>query len=108
MTLTSVETEAAEARVDGEDLADGEDEVLAIDLAEAAAADGDLVVAGLEEGGGVVAIGVGGDGAGDPGVGVVTTTVALGTTAPAESVTVPVMLPAPEVWPEAGRRHRRQ
>ena len=49
--------------VDGEDLADGEDEVLAIDLAEAAAADDDLIVAGLEEGGGVGAVGVGGDGA---------------------------------------------
>ena len=31
-----------------------------------------------------------------------TTTVALGTAAPDESVTVPLMLPLPEVWAESG------
>ena len=40
-----------EGDVDGEDLAYGEDEVLAVDLAEAVAAGGYLVVSGKEEGG---------------------------------------------------------
>ena len=71
VTLISVATEAGgKGGVDGEDLAYGEDEVLAVDLAEAAAAEDDLVVAGLQEGGVVVAVGVRGEGTGDAGVGV--------------------------------------
>ena len=71
VTLTSVSTApAGERGVYGEHLTDGEDEVLAVDLAEAAAAEDDLVVAGLEEGSVVLAGGVGGDAAGDAGVSV--------------------------------------
>ena len=56
--------------VDGEDLAYGEDEVLAVDFAEAAAAGADLIVSGKQEGGSEGAITVGGEGAGDSGVGI--------------------------------------
>ena len=59
-----------EGGVDGEDLADGEDEVLAVDLAEGAAAEDDLIVAGLEEGGAVLAVVVGEERARDAGVGI--------------------------------------
>jgi hypothetical protein len=56
--------------VDREDLTDGEDEILTIDLAEAAAAEDHFVVAGGKEGSGVRAVAIGGEVACGSGIGV--------------------------------------
>jgi anti-sigma regulatory factor (Ser/Thr protein kinase) len=59
-----------ERAVDGEDLAYGEVEILAVDFAEGAATEDDLVVAGLQEGDVVLAVVVGGEVADRAGIGV--------------------------------------
>jgi hypothetical protein len=87
--------------VDGEDLAYGEDKVLAVDFAEAASAGADLIVSGKQEGGSEGAITVRGEGWGDSGVGIDTTTVELNGAPFSE---VPLML----LVPDAGRRQRRR
>ena len=91
-----------EGGVDGEDLADGEHQVLAVDLAEGASAEDDLIVAGLEEGRAVLAVVVGRERARDAGVGIGDQDGGVGDSGAGRSVTVPVILPTPEVWAGIG------